>query len=112
MLHDNGFDEVVCRELRLPYRRPELEDWHGMIEKIKARNREVRIAIVGKYTRLHDAYLSIKEALSHAGYEFAAKPELIWVDSEQLTPDNLDGYLRGAQGILVPGGFATGASRG
>ena len=105
MLHKNGLDRVVCRELGLEVKEPDLTDWENMVKKIEARDKTVSIAIVGKYTRLHDAYLSIMEALSHAGYEYGAGIKLIWTDSELITPKNVAETLKDADGILIPGGF-------
>ena len=76
-----------------------------MLDRIRRRNKEVTIAIVGKYVKLHDAYLSIMEALHHAGYENSAKIRLCWVDAEELTDDNAAEFLSDCDGILVPGGF-------
>jgi CTP synthase len=105
MLHKNGLDAVVCRELNLDTPEPDLSTWEDMTAKIKTRNREVKIAVVGKYVRLHDAYLSISEALNHAGYEYGASVSILWVDSDQLTEDNVSEALKQADGILIPGGF-------
>ena len=75
------------------------------MERIGGLSRHVRIALVGKYTQLHDAYLSVAEALRHAGYANDATVEIDWVDSEQITPANVDEVLAGHDGVLVPGGF-------
>lgn len=105
MLQQNGLDRVVCRELHLDTPQPDLGQWKEMVAKVKARDRSVRIAIVGKYVRLHDAYLSIVESLSHAGYEHGVRVELDWVDSEELEKADVAAVLSGVQGILIPGGF-------
>jgi len=105
MLHKNGLDKVVCRELRLKTRRPDLTEWKMLAKKIAARKKEVSIAIVGKYVRFHDAYLSIIESLNHAGYETAAKVKIEWIDSENLTDENANTILDGIDGMIVPGGF-------
>ena len=76
-----------------------------MTEKIKSRDKEIQIAVVGKYVRLHDAYLSISEALSHAGYEFGTDVSVLWIDSDQITEENVSALLEPASGILIPGGF-------
>ena len=68
MLEKSHFSDIVCRELNLPEKTPDLHDWYDMIEKIKSRNKNVRIGLVGKYVKLHDAYLSVAEAMRHAGY--------------------------------------------
>jgi CTP synthase len=111
MLHKNGLDAVVCRELNLDTPEPDLSTWEDMTAKIKTRNREVKIAVVGKYVRLHDAYLSISEALNHAGYEYGASVSILWWDSDQLTEDNVSEALKQADGILIPAGSEIGASR-
>jgi CTP synthase len=105
MLHENGLDKVVCRELKLDVPAPDLLEWQYMTAKIKARKNEVTIAIVGKYIRLHDAYLSIIESLNHAGFEAGANVNILWIDSEEVTSDNVSELLNSANGIIVPGGF-------
>jgi CTP synthase len=106
MLHKNGLDKVVCRELRLKDKQEQdLRSWEEMVERIKRRDKTVRIALVGKYVQLHDAYLSVAESLQHAGYELGTMVEIEWVDSEKLTPQNVALALKGCSGILVPGGF-------
>lgn len=105
MLHEEGLDTVVCRQLHLDGAQPDLTDWKQLVEKIENRDKEVKIAMVGKYTRLHDAYLSVMEALSHAGYEFGTKIQVLWTESDQITPETVDDLLKDADGILIPGGF-------
>ncbi len=105
MLHDKGLDRVACRELRLDAPEPDLQEWQSMTAKIMARKKEVTVAIVGKYVRLHDAYLSIIESLNHAGFETGTNVNILWTDSEDVTPDNVGELLNGAGGIIVPGGF-------
>lgn len=105
MLHKQGFDEVVCRELGLETREPDLTEWNNMLAKIYARNKELVIAIVGKYVKLHDAYLSIMESLNHAGYDAGAKVKIKWVESDGVTDENVAELLSGVHGIIIPGGF-------
>ena len=105
MLHENGLDEVVCRELNLDTPKPKLDTWKNMVQKIKDRDKTVKIAIVGKYTKLHDAYLSIMEALYHAGYEYGAKIDIKWIDSETINKANVAEILSDVKGVLIPGGF-------
>ena len=105
MLEKSGFSNIVCRELGLKTPSPDLEDWVNMISRIKARTKEVRIGIVGKYVQLHDAYLSVAEALRHAGYENEAYVEIEWIDSETINNDNVADVLRKCSGIVIPGGF-------
>ncbi len=106
MLHENGLDRVVCRALNLKTPEPDLTQWQNMLLRMRACTKEVSIAIVGKYVRLKDAYLSVAEALSHAGYEAGVKVAFHWVDSEELISDEAaQRFLKRCQGILVPGGF-------
>lgn len=105
MLQKNGLDRVVCRELNLDCGEPDLAEWEKMVSNIKKRNKTVKIAIVGKYTKLHDAYLSIIEALYHAGYRLGAKVEILWINSDLIKSGNVAEILSEAKGILIPGGF-------
>ncbi|NLP16369.1 MAG: CTP synthase [Clostridiales bacterium] len=105
MLYKNGFDKVVCRELNLITPEPDLLEWNNMIEKIHSRIRRVNIAIVGKYVRLHDAYLSIMESLNHAGFDTGTRVNIKWIDSEEVNYDTVGKLLDDADGIIVPGGF-------
>ena len=105
MLEKENFSAVVCRELGLLARAPDLRDWEQMVQRIKSRSRSVKIGLVGKYVALHDAYLSVAEALRHAGYVHNAHVQIEWIDSEQITPETADTQLSGVDGIIVPGGF-------
>ncbi len=105
MLHEFGLDEVACRHLHLESPKPDMSDWIEMIRAIENRTKTVKIGIVGKYVQLHDAYLSVREALYHGGYVNDAKVDIEWVDSEQITKENASEKLSGIDGILVPGGF-------
>ena len=105
MLHDNGLDAVVCRELHLNSAEPDLTEWKNMIQKIKLRYKTLEIAVVGKYVKLHDAYLSIIESLNHAGYETGTNINIRWIDSENITVQNVAEMLKGIQGVIIPGGF-------
>ena len=105
MLHKSGLDRVVCRELGLETPEPDLREWENMVEKIKSRQKKVVIAIVGKYVKLHDAYLSIIESLNHAGYDTGAKVEIRWVESEDVKDENVHVLLDGIDGMIIPGGF-------
>ncbi len=107
MLERSNFSQVVCRELNLHTPEPDLREWEQMVERSKKAGDTVRIGLVGKYVALHDAYLSVAEALRHAGYAHGAKVELCWVDSEELTEASLAKVLSGLHGILVPGGFGS-----
>lgn len=105
MLEKNHFSDIVCRELGINASEPDLTDWNEMLERIKNRNKKVTIGLVGKYVQLHDAYLSVAEALRHAGYFYGARVQIKWIDSETITTDNVAETLAGCDGLLVPGGF-------
>ena len=105
MLHENGLDRVVCRELGLETPPPDLTIWRTLIQKIENRERIVNIAIVGKYIQLHDAYLSIIESLNHAGFEASADVQIKWIDSEEVTDETVEEFLRDMDGLIIPGGF-------
>lgn len=105
MLERANFSSVVCRELGITAPEPDLTEWAIMVERIKSRQHCVDIGLVGKYVALHDAYLSVAEALRHAGYERSTHVRIHWIDSEAITPGNVDEMLAGLDGILVPGGF-------
>ena len=107
MLEDSGFSGVVCRKLGLDVPAPELSEWRAMVERMKHPTATVTIGLVGKYTQLHDAYLSVMEALRHAGSALGARVEIRWIDSEQLTADNVESTLAELDGILIPGGFGS-----
>lgn len=105
MLEKSNFSGVVCRELGISALEPDLAEWEEMVRKIKGRDREVTIGLVGKYTKLHDAYLSVAEALAHAGFALNAHVNIEWIDSEEIHPANAAAVLSKVHGILVPGGF-------
>lgn len=105
MLENSNFSAVVCRELKIDAPEPDLTEWTEMVERIHNRSKEVEIGLVGKYVQLHDAYLSVAEAMSHAGYGLNAHVNIHWIDSEQITAENVEETLSGLDGIIVPGGF-------
>ncbi|MCD7734691.1 MAG: CTP synthase [Clostridiales bacterium] len=105
MLEKEGLAEVVCKRLNLDVPKPDLTEWSNMVVRAKAATETVEIALVGKYVALHDAYLSVVEALTHGGIENDVKVKVRWVNSEELDDDNADALLSGADGVLVPGGF-------
>lgn len=105
MLEKSNFSSVVCRELGIDAKAPDLEEWTEMVEKIKARPYKVNIGLVGKYVELHDAYLSVAEAMRHAGYNYNTHINIHWIDSEEITEQNVDTLMSGLDGIIVPGGF-------
>lgn len=97
--------QVVCESLQLPCPEPDLEDWRSMVRALRNPTKIVTVALVGKYIQLHDAYISVAEALKHGGIANSATVNIKWVDSELLNDSNLDEMLGDVQGILVPGGF-------
>ena len=97
--------QVACECLNLDCPEPDLTDWKLMVESLRTPTSEVTIALVGKYTQLHDAYISVVEALKHGGISNRCVVDLNWVDSETVTAENVADKLRGVNGILVPGGF-------
>ena len=105
MLEREGLADVVVRRLGLICHAPDLTEWATMVHRAKHPKGEVEIALVGKYVALHDAYLSVVEALTHGGIENDVKVEVQWVDSETVTDENAVRVLAEADGVLVPGGF-------
>jgi CTP synthase len=105
MLEGHNFSGIVCRELGLDAPEPDLSDWNAMLESIRSLKQTVTIGLVGKYVLLHDAYLSVAEALRHAGYVYGARVDIRWIDSETVTQENAADVLGCCDGILVPGGF-------
>src|SRR5699024_6545387 len=105
MLEREGLADVAVRRLRLICHTPDLTEWATMVHRAKHPKGTVTIALVGKYVALHDAYLSVVEALTHGGIENDVKVDIQWVNSELVTDENAAEILKDAQGILVPGGF-------
>ncbi|HEY7397378.1 MAG TPA: CTP synthase [Gaiellaceae bacterium] len=106
-LHDQGLDELVCRKLSIDAPPPDLEEWLELTERINERDASIEIALVGKYVKLHDAYLSVHEALKHAGIATGCRVHVRWVDAEEMTIDEARAELAGVDGVLVPGGFGS-----
>ena len=105
MLEKANLSGIVCRELGIRAPEPELEEWKKLIERIRHQSSRVTIGLVGKYVQLHDAYLSVAEALRHAGYALDTKVDIDWIDSELITERSVDQLLGQVDGIIVPGGF-------
>lgn len=105
MLEENHLSDIVCRELNLTVPPCNLHDWQMMLERIAKRDKTVTIGLVGKYVKLHDAYLSVVEALRHGGYENGAIVDIRWIDAELITPKTVQDLLGGCDGVIVPGGF-------
>ena len=104
-MEQENLAKVVCESLKLDCPEPDLTDWKQMVNDLRHPTQEVRIALVGKYTALHDAYISVVEALKHGGIPLHTTIDIKWVDSEELTTDNVGELLGDVNGILVPGGF-------
>ncbi len=107
MLEKSNFSSVVCRELGIDAPAAELDEWSEMVNRIHARQKNTDIALVGKYVQLHDAYLSVAEALRHAGYALNSEVTIHWIDSETLNEENIAAVLGNMDGIIVPGGFGS-----
>ena len=105
MLEESNFSSVVCRELGIDAPEPDLKEWKEMVARIKARPYTTHIGLIGKYIELHDAYLSVAEALRHAGYFYNTHIKIHWISSETITEANVAEVLKGLDGIIVPGGF-------
>lgn len=97
--------DVVCHCLELPCPEPDLREWEDMVQSLKNPSKEVSVALVGKYTALHDAYISVVEALKHGAVAHNASVNIKWVDSEQVTAENVNEILGDVSGVIVPGGF-------
>jgi CTP synthase len=107
--YDQKIDENILKQFKLPIKKANLKEWENLVNKVDNLKGEVEISLVGKYVELHDAYLSVKEALAHAGYKYNVKVKINWVDSEKLedSSTNLKKEFNNSKGILVPGGFGS-----
>ena len=106
-LQEQGLDELVLRKLGIQAPPAELSEWLRLTDRIGRRDESVEIALVGKYVKLHDAYLSVHEALKHAGIHNGTRVHVRWVDAENMTLDEAREELSGVDGVLVPGGFGS-----
>jgi len=102
-----GLDAYVCDRLGFTTPPPDLSEWNELTERIGEQHEEVQIALVGKYVKLHDAYLSVHEALKHAGVASGARVRVTWVDAEHMSYEEAAGELEQVDGVLVPGGFGS-----
>jgi CTP synthase len=107
VLRAEGLDGLVCEKLGLDEAEPDLADWDALIERIHARDEQVTIALVGKYVKLRDAYLSVFEALKHAGLAQGCEVDIRWVDAEHMSYEEAVASLEEVDGVLVPGGFGS-----
>ncbi len=105
MLEREGLANEICKKLGLENNPPDLTEWKEIVKKAKNPDGKVNIALVGKYVELHDAYLSVAEALRHSGINLEKEVNIKWINSEDVTPENVERILRDVDGILVPGGF-------
>ena len=105
--HNQNIEDIILNKFGLESKKSELKYWEDLVETVNNLKNEIEIALVGKYVELHDAYLSVMEALKHAGYKHNLKVKINWVDSESLEKEtcNLDEVFKNSKGILVPGGF-------
>lgn len=111
MLHKNKLDYVVCKKLHLAGK-ANLKPWKEMVKQIHARKGLLKVALVGKYVKLHDSYLSIIEALNHASYKIGKNIEIVWIDSEQINEKNIKEQFMDISGIILPGGFGIRGTNG
>ena len=112
MLEREHFSDIVLRKLELEAPEADLGEWKNMLRNIKNAHKKVKIGLVGKYVGLHDAYLSVAEAIRHAAYECGAQPEIKWIDSETVSDENAGDILSDCDGVIVPGGFGQRGVRG
>ena len=105
VLHDEGLDGVVCEILRLDHHEIDLASWQGLVARVRAAEKRVRVGIVGKYVALPDAYLSVVEALNHAGFHHGATIDVEWIQSDEVDVAEATTRLRELDGIVIPGGF-------
>lgn len=104
-LQEQKLDEIVCNHLKLVSHEPDMTEWIELVNKVQNLKQNVSIALVGKYVELQDAYISVVEALKHAGYVFDSDIDIKWINAETVNKDNVDELLKDVHGILVPGGF-------
>lgn len=104
-LQEQNMDQLVCDHFKLDCGQADMTEWNALVEKVTHLSGKTRIALVGKYVELQDAYISVVESLKHAGYAFDSEIEIKWVNSEEVTAENVVQLLDDVDGILVPGGF-------
>ncbi len=104
-LEEAGLGRLICRKLDLPERTVDLRSWQRLVDQMTEATRPLDIALVGKYVHAADAYISVEQAVRHAGIHNGHRPNIRWIDSERLDADNIDAVLDGVDGIVVPGGF-------
>lgn len=104
-LQEQGMDQIVCDHLKLVTPEADMTEWKSLVDKVLNLSGKTKIGLVGKYVELQDAYISVVEALKHAGYAFDTEIEVKWINSERVTEENVAELLKDVNGILVPGGF-------
>ena len=112
MMEEEHLAQAVCDCLHLPCGEPDLTEWKDMVDRLQHPDKKVEIALVGKYTQLHDAYLSVVEALHHGGIENRTEVSIRWVDSEELEKSDCENMLSGIDGMIIPGGFGNRGTEG
>ncbi|MBI5870647.1 MAG: CTP synthase [Actinobacteria bacterium] len=112
ILHEEGLDDLVIRKLGIEAAEPDLADWQELVDRINSCKKKVRIALVGKYVQLWDAYMSVIQALKNAAVFHNHELEVVWVDSEDVSPMLVESQLRDVDGVLIPGGFGPRAIEG
>jgi len=112
MMEEEHLAQAVCECLKISCPQPDLSEWKQLVENLKHPEKTVMIAIVGKYVALHDAYLSVAEALKHGGIANKADVQIKWIDSEEVTKENVETYLHNVDGMIVPGGFGVRGTEG
>ncbi|MFP4287121.1 MAG: CTP synthase [Candidatus Izemoplasmataceae bacterium] len=111
-LKEQGLDDLVCEHFNLNCNQADMQEWTELINRIKTLNKKVKIALVGKYVSLKDAYLSVVESLNHAGYASHAHVEIKWISASEVIDSDLEELFKDIDGILVPGGFGKRATEG
>ncbi|MGG1397002.1 CTP synthase [Bacillus salipaludis] len=104
-LQEQNMDQIVCDHLKLVTPEPDMTEWNALVDKVLHLSSKTRIGLVGKYVELQDAYISVVEAMRHAGYAFDADVDIKWINAEDVTAENVAELLNDVDGVLVPGGF-------
>ena len=105
LLNEEGLDSYICDSLGLDNPEPDLEDWRALVSRVVSATAKVRIGLIGKYVSLVDAYLSVVEALNHAGAHHGVQVEIDWIQAEEVEGMLSEGRLKDLDGIVIPGGF-------
>ena len=105
LLQDAGLGDIVVERMKMEATGPDLADWRRLVDRMMHPQHQIKVAIVGKYVELRDAYLSVKESLIHAGATYDTEIEILWIHSEEIDASNVESRLRGVDAVVVPGGF-------